>query len=133
MHARSIWPSVKLASDHHLLVEGRLQTWLRKESSMRTSTFRKITASFAALAVNVSLGSSPVLARGGGGGGGGGGPFGGGGTVIGGGFGGGCVHAGGFGGCGFRPGGRMYGCPSSHPRFYSGYNACGVNSYNQWP
>src|SRR6202795_4577395 len=77
MHARSIWPSVKLASDRHLLVEGRLQTRLRKESSMRTSTFRKITASFAALAVIVSLGSSPVLARGGGGGGGGGGHFGG--------------------------------------------------------
>ena len=48
---------------------------------MRTSTFRKIAASFAALAVIVSLGTSPVLARGGGGGG----HFGGGGTFIGGG------------------------------------------------
>ena len=65
MHARSIWRSVKLASDRHLLVEGHLQTRLRKESSMRTSTFRTITASFAALAVIVSLGTSPVLARGG--------------------------------------------------------------------
>ena len=55
---------------------------------MRTSTFRKITASFAALAVIVCLGTSPVLARGGGGGG----HFGGGGTFIGGGG----FHAGGF-------------------------------------
>src|SRR5260370_980892 len=69
MHARSIWPSVDLASDRHLLVEGHLQTRLRKESSMRTSTFRRITAPFAAFAVIVSLGSSPVLARAGGGGG----------------------------------------------------------------
>ena len=59
MHARSIWWSVKQASDCHLLVEGLLQTRLRKESSMRTSTFRKITASFAALAVIASLGTSP--------------------------------------------------------------------------
>src|ERR1700719_2721353 len=133
MHARSIWPSVELASDRHLLVEGHLQTRLRKESSMRTSTFRKITASFATLAVIVSLGSSPVLARGGGGGGGGGGHFGGGGTVVGGGFGGGGFHAGRFGGGVFHPGGRMYGGAYSHHRFYGGYNACVVNPYNQWP
>src|SRR5580704_16917965 len=125
MHARSIWPSVKLASGRHLLVEGLLQTRLRKESSMRTSTFRKITASFAALTVIVSLGTSPVLARGGGGGG----HFGGGGTFIGGGG----FHAGGFGGRGFHPGGRMYGGAYSHHRFYGGYNACVVNPYSQWP
>ena len=82
---------------------------------MRASTFRKITASFAALAVIVSLGTSPVLARGGGGGG----HFGGGGTFIGGG--------------GFHPGGRMYGGAYNHHRFYGAYNACVVNPYNQWP
>jgi hypothetical protein len=92
---------------------------------MRTSTFRKITASFAALAVIASLGTSPVLARGGGGGG----HFGGGGTFIGGGG----FHAGGFGGRGFHPGGRMYGGAYNHHRFYGGYNACVVNPYNQWP
>src|SRR5580693_8206971 len=125
MHSRSIWWSVKQASDRHLLVEGLLQTRLRRESSMRTSTFRKITASFAALAVIVSLGTSPVLARGGGGGG----HFGGGGTFIGGGG----FHAGGFGGRGFHPGGRMYGGAYNHHRFYGAYNACVVNPYNQWP
>jgi hypothetical protein len=92
---------------------------------MHASTFRKITASFAALAVIVSLGTSPVLARGGGGGG----HFGGGGTFIGGGG----FHAGGFGGGGFHPGGRMYGGAYSHHRFYGGYNACVVNPYYQWP
>ena len=92
---------------------------------MRTSTFSKITASFAALAVIASLGTSPVLARGGGGGG----HFGGGGTFIGGGG----FHAGGFGGGGFHPGGRMYGGAYSHHPFYGGYNACVVNPYNQWP
>jgi hypothetical protein len=96
-----------------------------KESSMRASTFRKITASFAALAVIVSLGTSPVLARGGGGGG----HFGGGGTFIGGGG----FHAGGFGRGGFHSGGRMYGGAYSHHPFYGGYNACVVNPYNQWP
>jgi len=70
---------------------------------MRTSTFRKITASFAALAVIVSLGTSPVLARGGGGGG----HFGGGGTFIGGGG----VHAGGFGGAVFIRAGE---CTAAH-------------------
>ena len=96
---------------------------------MRASTFRKITASFAALAVIVFLGTSPVLGRGGGGGG----HFGGGGTLMGGGFGGGGFHAGGFGGRGFHPGGRMYGGAYSHQRFYGGYNACVVNPYNQGP
>ena len=67
---------------------------------MRASTFRKITAPFAALAVIVFLGTSPVVARGGGGG-----HMGGGGTFIGrGGF-----HAGGFARGGFHSGGRMYG------------------------
>jgi hypothetical protein len=94
---------------------------------MRASTFRKINASFATLAVIVFLGTSPVQARGGGGGG----RFGGGGTLMGGGFGG--VHAGGFGGRGFHPGARMYGDAYSHHRFSGGYNACAVNPYNQWP
>jgi len=74
---------------------------------MRTSTFRKITAPLAALAVIVSLGSSPVLARGGGGGG----HFGGGGTFMGGGFGGGGFHAGGFGGAVFIRAGE---CTAAH-------------------
>jgi hypothetical protein len=78
---------------------------------MRTSTFRKITASFAALAEIVSLGSSPALASGGGGGGGGGGHFGGGGTFIGGGFGGGGFHVGGFGGAVFTRAGE---CRAAH-------------------
>jgi hypothetical protein len=95
-----------------------------RKSSMRPSTFRKITASFAALAVIVSLGISPVLARGGGGGG----HMGGGTFVGGGGF-----HAGGFGTGGFHSGGRMYGGAYSHHRFYDGYNACVVSPYNQWP
>ena len=73
---------------------------------MRASTFRKITASFAALAVIVFLGTSPVVARGGGGGG----HMGGGGTFIGGGG----FHAGGFGRGGFHSGGRMYGGAYSH-------------------
>jgi hypothetical protein len=92
---------------------------------MRASTFRKITAVFAALAVIVSLGTSPVLARGVGGGG----HMGGGRTFIGGGG----FHAGGFGRGGFHPGGRMYGGAYGHHRFYGGYNACVVNPYNQWP
>jgi hypothetical protein len=95
-----------------------------RNRQLRTSTFRKITASFAALAVIVSLGTSPVLARGGGGGG----HFGGGTFIGGGGF-----HAGGFGRGGFHPGGRMYGGAYSHHRFYGGYNACVVNPYYQWP
>jgi hypothetical protein len=97
---------------------------------MRASTFRKITASFASLAVIVFLGTSPVLARGGGGGG----HFGGGGTFMRGGFGGGGFHAGGFDRGGFHPGGRMYGGAYSHHRFYSGYSPCVVYPYNQsWP
>ena len=91
---------------------------------MRTSTCRKITASFAALAAIVFLGTSPVVARGGGGG-----HMGGGGTFIGGGG----FHAGGFARGGFHSGGRMYGSAYSRHRFYGGYNACVVNPYNQWP
>jgi hypothetical protein len=68
----------------------------------------------------VSLGTSTALARGGGGGHGAGGHFGGEGTFIGG-----LprftrLHAGG-----------MRGGIHSH-RFYSGYNDCVVNPYNQW-
>jgi hypothetical protein len=120
---------------------------------MRTSTFRKITTSLAALAVAVSLGASPVLARGGGGGGGhgggGGGGHMGGGTFMGGGFGGGGFHGGGFGGGGFRAqggfgeggfrsGARMYGRLRDHRRFYGGYDygdydSCVANPYTLWP
>ena len=73
---------------------------------MRNSTLGAITASVAAVAMIVSLGTSPVLARGGGGGGHGGG----GARVGGGGF-----HAGG----GFHPGGHMY-AHGYHRGYYGG-------------
>ena len=63
---------------------------------MRNSTLRAITASVAAVAMIVSVGTSPVLARGGGGHGGAGGV-----RAGGGGHG---FHAGG----GFHPGGHTY-------------------------
>ena len=80
MHARSIWWSDKQASDCHLLVEGLLQTRLRKDRQCALQPSGKSPHPFAALAVIASLGTSPVLARGGGGGG---GHFGGGGTFEG--------------------------------------------------
>ena len=94
---------------------------------MRNSTLKAVTASLAAVAMIVSLGTSPVLARGGGGGG----HFGGGGFHVGGGFGGashlggGDLGGGGFHvGGGFHPGGQMYSGLHGHRRFYGGYNAC---------
>jgi uncharacterized membrane protein len=65
---------------------------------MRNSTLRAITASVAAVAMIVSVGTSPVLARGGGGHGGGGGFQGGG---------------------GFHPGGRAY-AHGYHRGYYGG-------------
>jgi hypothetical protein len=71
---------------------------------MRNSTLRAITASVAAVAMIVSVGASPVLARGGGGGHAGGVRAGGGG-----------FHAGG----GFHPGGRTY-AHGYHRGYYGG-------------
>jgi hypothetical protein len=71
---------------------------------MRNSTLRAITASVAAIAMIVSIGTSPVLARGGGGGHAGGVRAGGGG-----------FHAGG----GFHPGGRTY-ARGYHRGYYGG-------------
>jgi hypothetical protein len=86
---------------------------------MRNSKLETSTALFAALAVIVSLGTSTALARGGDGGRGEVGHFGNDGMFVGRGgrFGG--VHAGG-----------MHGIHSG--RFFSGYNACVTNPYNQW-
>jgi hypothetical protein len=86
---------------------------------MRNSTLKAVTASFAAVAMIVSLGTSPVLARGGGG------HFGGGGLHVGGGghFGGGGFHVGG----GFHRGGGFHG----HSGFYGGYSACVPNPFYQ--
>jgi uncharacterized membrane protein len=84
---------------------------------MRNSTLRAITASVTAVAIIVSLGTFPVLARGGGRG-----HFGGI-RVGGGGF-----HAGG----GFHPGGHMY-AHGYHRGYYGGgyygggYDACAAN------
>jgi hypothetical protein len=79
---------------------------------MRNSTLRAIAASIAAVAMIVSVGTSPVLARGGGGGHGGGGGIhvGGGGLHGGGGF-----HSGG----GFHPGGHTY-AHDYHRGYYGG-------------
>jgi hypothetical protein len=77
---------------------------------MRNSTLRAITASVAAVAMIVSVGTSPVLARGGGGGHAGGVRAGSGGFHGGGGF-----HAGG----GFHPGGRTY-AHGYHRGYYGG-------------
>src|SRR3984885_15209012 len=71
---------------------------------MRNSTLRAITASVAAVAMIVSVGTSPVLARGGGGGHAGGVRAGGGG-----------FHAGG----GFHPGGRAF-SRGYHRGYYGG-------------
>jgi hypothetical protein len=71
---------------------------------MRNSTLRAITASVAAVAMIVSVGTSPVLARGGGGG------HAGGVRASGGGF-----HGGG----GFHPGGRTY-AHGYHRGYYGG-------------
>ena len=82
---------------------------------MRNSTLRAITASVAAVAMIVSVGTSPVLARDGGGHGGGGGVH-----VGGGGF-----HAGG----GFHPGGHTY-AHGYHRGYYGGGyygGACAAN------
>jgi hypothetical protein len=73
---------------------------------MRNSTLRAITASVTAVAMIVSLGTSPVLARGGGGG-----------------------HAGGIhvGGGGFHAGGHMY-AHGDHRGYYGGgYYGCAAN------
>jgi hypothetical protein len=94
---------------------------------MRNSTFKTVAASLAALAVIISLGTSPVLARGGGGHGGG---FGGGGFGAGGGIhfgGGGTFH----GGEGLHPGGQIYSGRHDHNHFYGGYYACTLNPLNQ--
>jgi len=89
---------------------------------MRNSTLRAITASVTAVAMIVSLGTSPVLARGGGGGHAGG-------IHVGGGFhAGGGLHPGG----GFHPGGYA-GLHGYHRGYYGsgyyggGYYACGIN------
>ena len=86
---------------------------------MRNSTLRAITASVAAVAMIVSIGTSPVLARGGGGGHAGGFHVGGGGFHEGGGF-----HAGGF-----HPGGHTY-ARGYHRGYYGGGyygGACAAN------
>ena len=87
---------------------------------MRNSTLKAVTASFAAVAMIVSLGTAPALARGGGGGHGGGGAF----------------HGGEFGGGGFHAGGQMSGGYDGHgfyghPRYRGYYNACVPNTYDQ--
>jgi hypothetical protein len=81
---------------------------------MRNSTLRAITASVAAVAMIVSLGTSPVLARGGGGGHAGGVRAGGGG-----------FHAGG----GFHPGGHTYAHDYHRGYYGGGYygGACAAN------
>jgi hypothetical protein len=81
---------------------------------MRNSTLKAVAASFAAVAVVASLGTSPVLARGGGGGGG---------------LGGGGMHVGG----GFHPGGRLAGSFHGSRRFYGGvYNTCAAEPFYGW-
>jgi hypothetical protein len=132
------------ASDRHLLFEDIIEHSFEKESTMRNPTWKGVTASFAAVALVVSLGaSSPVLARGGGGGGGhGGGGFGGGGHGFsggghafggdraGGGFGGGHAFAGG----GFHGGGGFHEGRGRDHRFrgnggFDEYNACVANPF----
>jgi|SRR5277367_3939059 len=86
---------------------------------MRNSFLKAVTSSFAGVALIVSLGTSPTLARDGGGHGGGGGMAfrGGSGFHEGVGF-----HS----SVGFHP----YSGFHSHSHFFGGYNAC-VNAYNQ--
>ena len=93
---------------------------------MGYSSLTVVTASIAAVAMIVSLATSPALARGGGGHF-GGGHFGSGETFTSGGFAGGGLRAGG----GFHSGGRMYGGFHAHSRFLGGCNACIVNPYDQ--
>jgi hypothetical protein len=88
-----------------------------KEPTMRKSTLKAVTASFAAVAAILSLGASPTLAAPGGGLG--GGHFGGDGMFTGGGFAGG----------GFHSGGSWNGGLHGYSRFERGYNACVVNPY----
>ncbi len=95
---------------------------------MRNSTLNAVTASFAAVAMIVSLGTSPVLARGGGGGM---GAFHGGGGGMGGFHGGGGM--GGFhGGGGFHSRSAWNGGFHGHRGYVGGYDACVVNPYYQW-
>jgi hypothetical protein len=111
---------------------------------MRNSTLKAVTASLAAVAMIVSLGASPVLARGGSGGGGhGGAGFGAGGFGGGGHFGGDLPGGGGFhAGGGFHPGGGFYAGRQMSGGYYGGgyyghgrnggyYNACVPNPYNR--
>jgi uncharacterized membrane protein len=93
-----------------------------KEPTMRKSTLQALTASFAAVAVILSLGASLTLAAPGGGLG-GGGHFGGGGMFTGRGFAGG----------GFHSGGSWNGGLHGYSHFESGYNACFVNPYSLTP
>lgn len=86
---------------------------------MRNSTLNAVTASFAAVAMIVSLGTSPVLARGGGGGM---GAFHGGGGGMGG------FHGGG----GFHSRSAWNGGFHGHRGYVGGYDACMVNPYYQW-
>jgi hypothetical protein len=86
---------------------------------MRNSKLNVATALFATLAMIVSLGTSTALARGAGGGHGGGGHFGSEGTFV----------SGGARSGGFHAGGMYSGIHSG--RFFSGYNACVTNPYNQ--
>jgi hypothetical protein len=98
---------------------------------MRNSTLKAVAGSLAAVVLVVSLGTSPVLARGGGGHGGGGGGV----HFGGGGFGGGGFHLGGgfradggfHPGGGYRVGGNggYYG----HSHDYGGYDACALNPF----
>jgi hypothetical protein len=100
---------------------------------MRDSTLKAVAGSLAAVVLVVSLGTSPVLARGGGGHGGGvhfgGGGFGGGGFHPGGGF----RADGGFHpGDGYRVGGGGNGGYYGHNHDYGGYggyDACALNPF----
>ena len=95
---------------------------------MRNSTLRAITASVAAVAMIVSVGTSPVLARGGGGGHAGGVRAGGVGFHGGGGF-----HAGGgFHPGGFHPGGHTY-AHGYHRGYYGGGYYGGACTANPIP
>jgi len=88
---------------------------------MRNSTLNAVTASFAAVAMIVSVGISPALARGGGGGG--TGAFHGGGFHVGGG-----LHSGG----GFHSDGAWSRGFHGYGGVLGGYNACMANPYNQF-
>jgi hypothetical protein len=81
------------------------------EETMHTSFFKSIAGSLAALALGVSVATTPALAHGGGGG-------------FHGGFGGGGFH-GGFGGGGFRGGFGDRGFRGGFGGYYGGYGYCG--------